>query len=146
MFKNSGILSPILNQILPLDDMLCDIVLVKELAAKWLSQLVGLCRNRKPSPMSKIIKNLCLFACCDPHCTPGMLPPEDRAGSTLSHRKGKTSKSGGPLESQGGARDGGSPPIEADWRENSAWKWNSGIISLVRLKRDVSSRSIVSLW
>jgi len=117
--------------------------MVKELAAKWLSQLVGLCRNRKPSPMSKIVKNLCLFACCDPHCTPGMSPPEGRAESAaLSHRKGKSSKSGGPSETQSGARDGGSPPSEADGREKPAWKWNTGIISLVRLKQDVRFASI----
>lgn len=35
------------------------------IAAEYLADLVWLARNRNPSPSSKIIKNMCLFACAD---------------------------------------------------------------------------------
>ena len=91
---------------------------------------MNLCQKRTPSPTSKIIKNLCQFACCDPRCTPGVMRSEGLDNVPL--RKGKGGKSGGGAMSQAG-RDGGSP-LSDKVLDKNGWKWNNGIISLIRLE------------
>ena len=59
-----------------------------------------------------------------------------------ARKGGKPAKSVG-LASQS-TRDGGSPLLESDSQDRATvWKWNTGIISLVRLKQDVSVVALV---
>ena len=101
---------------------------------------MDLCRDRTPSPTSKIIKNLCQSACCDPLSTPGVMPPrplESRRGVVAS--RGKMSKSvGSTAQIPVGSTSG-----EVENTDDDGWKWNSGIISLVRLRQDMREVRIV---
>ena len=84
----------------------------QELSAKWLSQLLDTCRDRSPTPNTKIIKNICSFACCDPQYTP-LVNGNDGQSKKSQTTSGKPgSRSSSPTEDVG------------------VWEWNIGIISL----------------
>ena len=82
------------------------------------------CETRTPCPNSKIMKNLCVSACCDPDHTPKVVPETGRATPTLS-RKGKEALT--PVT-----------PSSEDTLEREVWSWSAGIISLARLQKEVS--------
>lgn len=46
--------------------------LLQSRAANSLAILLELCMSREPCPNSKIVKNLCTFACSDPSTTPAI--------------------------------------------------------------------------
>lgn len=71
----TGTLPPKLNPIIrPLMDAIKkeEDTAMQQLAACNLTKLLEFCLDRSPCPNSKIVKNLCLFACNDPSATPNV--------------------------------------------------------------------------
>ncbi len=97
---------------------------MQQLSGLWLSELVDSCKSRLPSPNPKIIKNLCTAVCCDPDHTPKVLPEAWKAT---------------PTQGQGSLKRAQTPgtPGNEDSPEREGWKWNSGIVSLAMLQREV---------
>ena len=93
---------------------------LQSLSAQWLSRLLGLCKDRSPSPNSKIVKNLASFACCDPKYTPSIRPDTAPESDSQASKAAQTPST--PTEE----------PSKAE-----AWEWNIGIITLVRLQKQV---------
>ncbi|CAI8034563.1 TATA-binding protein-associated factor 172 [Geodia barretti] len=122
--------------------------LLQSLAAQWISNLLDLCKERSPGPVTKIIKNLCSFSCVDPRHTPPARPARAGADSTLSEGAAATGKKGAAKsKKKRGSPSGGSANEEA-WSSGtgtggySTWTWDSGIITLVRQQKELSSHRI----
>lgn len=91
------------------------------------------CKTRNPSPNSKIIKNICASACCDPDHTPKVVPEAVKATPIPTQKKGKRGQTPMTPEEE-------SPSYEG---RGERWTWNSGIISLAKLqKKGKSSRRV----
>lgn len=83
------------------------------------------CKTRTPSPNTKIIKNLCTSACCDPDHTPRVVPEVRKATPTPTQRKGKRGQTPGTPEEESPSQEG----------RGERWTWSSGIISLAKLEK-----------
>ena len=107
----------------------------QSLAAQWISQLLDLCKDRSPTPNTKILKNLCSFACADPQHTPAVRAASGHNTAPASKKRAKPKK-GSPVPTSEEA----SPNME---RGGDLWAWDSGIITLVRQQKEVHVHDIV---
>ena len=98
---------------------------LQELAGSWLSQLMDSCQTRASSPNSKIIRNICVSACCDPHHTPRVCSGT-KGGGILPSQTNRPSKQ---------KRSQISSPVSEDGQEGEDWMWDVGIISLSKLEQ-----------
>ena len=86
---------------------------LQEIAGFWLTKLLSVCSERKPSPNSKLVRNLCLLAGCSPYEVPSFQETYTVVEPTAASR----------------AAENPSSVIECTW--------SAGILSLAKVSKKV---------